>query len=70
MYVSLDVKYPLFWSHFNENRIFSTDFPKSTEIQSFVEIHPETAEFSHADRQTDRHDETKQSLFAIFANAP
>ena len=53
MYISLHVKYRLFWYDFNGTWIFSTVFLKSTQISNFVKIHPAGAESFHADGRTD-----------------
>jgi hypothetical protein len=68
----LRVKYSLFLSDFNEILIFSTDFSKKSQMQSFIKIHPVGAELFYADKRTDRRaDRTKQirSRFSQFANA-
>jgi hypothetical protein len=38
--------------HFHGTWIFSTHFPKNTQILNFMEIHPVVAELSRADVQT------------------
>jgi hypothetical protein len=59
----LHVKYPLFLSDFNENRIFPTNFRKILKIQNVTKIYPEGAELFDADRQTD-----KMKLIVAFSN--
>jgi hypothetical protein len=56
VHVQYPLQYPLFFSHFSETRIFSTDFRK-TPVSNYKEIHPVGAELFHSDGQTDRHDE-------------
>ena len=46
------VKYPLFFSDFNETWILWTDFIKKTQISSFTKIRPVGAELFHADWRT------------------
>jgi hypothetical protein len=71
MYVSLDVKYPLFLSDFNETWIFPDKFSKNNKIQNLMKIRPVGAELFHADGRTDRqtytdrHDEAN-SRFSQF----
>jgi len=64
MCISLNVKYPLFLSHFNGTWIFFTEFRKSSNIK-FYEICPVGAKLFHADGRTDRHDKAN-SHFSQF----
>jgi len=52
MYIGLHVKYPLFFSDFNETLIFSADFSKNTQILNFMKIRQVGAEVPVADRET------------------
>jgi hypothetical protein len=49
----IHLKYPLFFSCFNETGIFSTDFIKNTQISSFMKIGRMGAECFDADGRTD-----------------
>jgi hypothetical protein len=63
MYIGLHVKYPSFFSNFNETRSFSTDFRKILKISNFTKIRPVGAELFHAERRTDgRTDMTKLTV--------
>jgi hypothetical protein len=57
MCTGLHVKYPLFSSHFNATRTFSTDFRKILEISIVMNIRPVGAELfqtgGRVDGQTD-----------------
>jgi hypothetical protein len=55
MYGGLHVKYPLFFSDFNETKIFSADFSKTPQVANSMKIFKVGAKF-HADRQRDKHD--------------
>ena len=68
VYVGLHVKYPLFFSDFNESLILSTDFRKTIKYQiSLKKTIPMEAELFHADRRTGK---TKLKVsFRNFANA-
>ena len=57
MCIGLNVKYLLFLSHINADRIFSKYFRKHTEISNFIKICSVGTELFHADGQTERHDE-------------
>jgi hypothetical protein len=52
MYVGIRVNYSIFLSHFDKTLIFST-VSKNIQISNFMEIRPEGAELSHAERHTD-----------------
>jgi len=59
MYIGLHVKYPLFLSDFDENRIFLTDFPKIVKYKisrKFVQWE------ASCSMRTDRHYETNSSF--------
>jgi hypothetical protein len=63
------LKYPLFFSDFNENRIHSKDFRKiHTQISNLIKICPVEAELFQANGRT----ETTKLIadFRNFANAP
>jgi hypothetical protein len=72
MYVGLHVQYRLLLSDFDETWIFSTDFPKNTDISNFMKIRPVGEEFFLVERQIDGWtDMTKVTVpFCNFANAP
>jgi len=53
MYISLHVKYPVFFLDFNETWIFPTGVRKSTGMLNFMKILPVGAAFFHADGQKD-----------------
>jgi hypothetical protein len=57
--------YPLFLLDLNETCIFSRDFWKNNQISNFTKIRQMEAEFSHAERETDRHAEAN-TRFAQF----
>jgi len=65
MYIGLRVKYPLFLSDFLRNLHFHDRFSKIRQISNFMTLRPVGAEFFHADRQTDGHDEVN-SRFSQF----
>jgi hypothetical protein len=67
MYIGFQVKYPLFFSDFNEIWILQTDFRKYSNIK-FQKIRQVWAELFHADGRTDM---TKLIVaFRCFAKAP
>jgi len=53
MYTGLHVKYPLFVSDLSQTCIFSTDFPKNTNIINFMKMCSVGVELFLADGQTD-----------------
>jgi hypothetical protein len=61
MYIGLGVKYPLFFSDFNETKIFSADFSKTPQVANSIKILKVGAEF-RADRQRDKHDRANSSF--------
>ena len=62
-YIGLHVKYRLFLSGFNENRIFWTDFEKKKSIPNFMKIRSVGVQLFVAGRRTDvRHGESKTIL--------
>ena len=66
------VKYLLFLSDFNVNRIFSANFQKKkkhTETSNFMEIRPMGAELFQADGKTDRHDEAESRFSQFYERA-
>jgi hypothetical protein len=67
MYIGLHVKYLLILSHFKRNfNLLETS--EKFSVSAFTKIHPERAEFLHADGQTGM---TKLTVaFRNFANAP
>ena len=69
MYIGLHVKYPLFFSDFNETWIFLTDFrkkKKKPQILNCIKIRKVGAELFHVDGQTDRYD-AANSRFTQFS---
>ena len=48
---------PIAVDKYIKNLEFSTDFQKNVQMSNFLEIRPMGAEFFHADRQKDRHEE-------------
>ena len=70
MYIGLHTKYHLFFTDFNETRIFSTEFLKKIFKKNFMKIRPVGAElFQQTGGRTDRHDECN-SRFRNFSDAP
>jgi len=71
IYIGLLVQYRLFLSDFNVTWIFRRDFKnekkkkKNIQIPNFMKIRPVRTKLSHADRQTDRHNEVN-SRFSQF----
>jgi len=64
MYIGLHVKYPLFFSNFNANLIFSTDFRKIRIYQiSLKSIQREPS------GQTDGYDKAKSRISQFFGRA-
>ena len=63
MYIGLHAKYPLFLSAFKQTWIFLNKFSENPPISNSVKIRLVGAELFHADRQTDRHDESKRVAF-------
>jgi hypothetical protein len=62
MSIDLRVKYPLFWSDFNEPGIFLDMFLKNTRISNFMKILPARDDFFfRAGRGRDRHNEANSS---------
>jgi len=68
----LHVKYPLFFSIFNETGIFSKVFRNITPLPNFLKIRPVGAELFHADRRTGRQPVMTKLIVAFrnFAKAP
>jgi hypothetical protein len=67
MYIGIHVKYPLLFSDFNENWIFSTDFRKLSKYQiPWKSVRREP----HCSMRTDRLDEASSRFFCNFVNAP
>ena len=68
MYICLHVKHPLFWSDVNETNFLNRVF-KNNHLSNFMKILLVGAQLFHAggraDRQTDKHHETR-SLFPQF----
>jgi len=56
MYIHFPQKCPLFFSYFNKNFVFLDIFSKMSKC-NFAKMRPVRAEFFHADRRTDTHDE-------------
>ena len=65
MYIGLHVKYPLFWSDFNEPWSAGQIFEKYSNVK-FTKFCPAEAELLHEDRQTRRNFITCHN----FVNAP
>ena len=72
IYTVLQVKYTLFLSEYNKAWLFSTDFPKITQISCFMKFHPVGVELFHAVGQTDRQTDMTKLIVAFrnFTNAP
>ena len=70
MYLGPYLKYPLFYSDFNQTLV--KRFSKNSQISNFMEIRPVGAQLLQADGQTDRQtDMTKLVVtFLYFANGP
>jgi hypothetical protein len=67
MYVGLHVKYLLFLSDFNINRILSTDFRKILEYQiPWKSVECEPSYSMRTDRRTDKDDEVNNSRLSQF----
>jgi len=71
MYIGPQAKYPLLFSDFNGNLIFSTGFRKNTPISNFMKISQVGAELLYADGRKDgQRDITKLTVvFRHFAKA-
>jgi len=48
---------------------FSQKFSKNTHISNFIKIRWVGAQFFHADRRTDRHDEANNSFLQFYERA-
>jgi len=70
MCIGLRVYYPLFFTDFNENLIFSMHFGKIPKYQISLKILPVGAELFHADGQTDKKHEANTVAFSNVAKAP
>jgi hypothetical protein len=71
MYTGLHVKYPLFFSDFNETWFFSTYFLITSKCKKFMKIRQLRADLFRADIQMDEQTwQSYQSLFAILRNRP
>jgi hypothetical protein len=69
MYIGLHVNYASFLSDFNETN-FLDRVSKIFQILNFIKIRPVGAELSHANGQTDRHDEANtRSPFPQFCES-
>jgi len=62
MYFGLHVIYSLCVLDFNEKFEFVEGFSKDTQISDSIELLPEGAELYHAERRTDRYDDSKSRL--------
>ena len=68
MFIGLHVKYPLFWSDFNETPIFTRDFKKNTQISNFTKLQREPNRFVRTQGQAEL---TKLIVaFRNFVKAP
>ena len=56
MHIGLQVKYPLFLYHCNENLKFLHSFSKNTQISNFMKIRSVGAVLFHSDGRTDGHE--------------
>ena len=69
MHLCLHVEYPLFLPDFKQTWIFSTDFPKNTQISNVMKILPVGAEFFQADGQTEKRDQANNSFSQFSEHA-
>jgi hypothetical protein len=73
MYLGLNIKFPLFLSHFNESYWLSNYFPqKKNQISNFIKIRPVGAELFHTEERKDRQTDTVwlTVAFPSFTTAP
>jgi len=70
MYIRLSIKYPLFFSDFNEISIFCTTLPQNSQITNFMKICPLGTELFHADGRTDTKKLIVAFFYCNFANVP
>jgi hypothetical protein len=70
MYTGPHVKYPLFFSHVNENLHFLDRVSKNIQIPNFMNIRSVGAELFHADGGTAMTKLVHVFFFRYFANAP
>jgi hypothetical protein len=61
-------KVPFITVGFQLNLNFLAKFSKNTQISNFMKIRPVGVELFHADRQTDRHDETNSRFLQFCAS--
>ena len=69
IYIGLHVKYPLYLSDFHEISNLSKVFRKVLKYKIVMNVRPVGTELFHADRRTDRHDETNSRFSQFYERA-